>query len=73
MTPRILNLDGAKGYATEANLRAALARLGLDEWDMASYILIARKPDGKWTAVFVLDKSKGGYIAQASQHGFMTV
>lgn len=73
MAMQVFTLNKAKGYATEANLMKALERTGLNEWDLARTIIIARKPDGKWTAIFCLDYSKGGYIALASQHGFVTV
>ena len=70
---RTITLESAKGYATETNLMKALERTGLKEWELARQIIIARKPDGKWTAIFCLDHSKGGYIALASQYGFLTV
>lgn len=70
--PRINTLENAKGYATEKNLLAALARTGLDQWEMAREIVITRKADGKFTAIFILDRSQGGYVAFASQHGFYT-
>lgn len=71
--PRIITIDTAKGYASEANLMKALDQRGLADWELARSIIVARKPDGKWTAIFCLDYSKGGYIAFASQYGFMTV
>lgn len=67
---KIITVDTAKGYATEANLMKALERTGLDQWELASQIFIVRKADGKWTAIFGLDKTKGGYIALAAEHGF---
>ena len=71
--PKTISLESAKGYATEANLMKALGRTGLKDWDLARQIIIARKPDGAWTAIFCLDYSKGGYIGLASQYGFVTV
>ena len=73
MIPSIDNLDNAKAYATEANLLAALKRTGLDQWELARRIFVVRRADGKWTAIFVLDRTQGGYVAFASQHGFYTV
>jgi len=73
MTPTIDNIDSAKAYATEANLLAALKRLGLDQWELARRIFVVRRADGRWTAIFVLDRTQGGYVAFASQHGFYTV
>jgi hypothetical protein len=69
----IIDLDNAKGYASEANLRKALVRNGLADWELAQTIIIARKANGQFTAIFVLDRSKGGYIAAASELGFYTV
>ena len=68
--PRIVTLDNAKSYATEANLRAALTRTGLDQWDLAESIVITRTADARWTAIFILDRSQDGYIAAASALGF---
>lgn len=70
-----MNLDSCKGYKTEANLKRALARLGLDDYDGCRYI-ICRKADGGWTAVFLVGewiRDRGGYAGFASQHGFVSV
>lgn len=83
-TPRHeITLEDCKGYATEANLRRALTRLGLDEWEGESRhgpvtlrYMVARKPDGQWTAIFLVSEFLnhcGGYVGMASQHGFMSV
>ncbi len=51
-----------KTYATEANL---LKRI---EEDKALYpehddrFMVVRTPEGRWTAIVILDMSKGGYI-----------
>ncbi len=74
MTNKI-TLETAKGYASEANLTKALARLGLDDYEGCRYV-VARKPDGTWTAIFLVTEwanRKGGYIAFAAQHGFISV
>lgn len=53
-----------KTYATEANL---LKRI---EEDKALYpehddrFMVVRTPEGRWTAIVILDKSKGGYIGR---------
>ncbi len=69
-----ITLENAKGYATEANLNKALERTGLKEYGCR--YLVCRKPDGSWTAVFLVTEwlnKNGGYIGFASQHGFMSV
>lgn len=53
-----------KTYATEANL---LKRI---EEDKALYpehddrFMVVRTPEGRWTAIVILDMSKGGYIGR---------
>lgn len=74
MTNRI-DLTNCKGYATEANLVKGLERLGLDDYEGCRYV-VARTADGKWTAIFLVGewlRTHGGYIAFASQHGFMSI
>lgn len=71
---REISLENSKGYATEANLRRALERTGLADHDCRR--IICRKPDGAWTAIFIVSEylnSHGGYVGFASQHGFMSV
>ena len=70
---RLITLENAKSYASEKNLMAALEKTGLRDWDCARSIVVARTAEGRWTAIFVLDMSKGGYIAAASALGFITV
>ena len=65
----IMTLENAKAYATEANLIAALERLGLADRNP----MIARRPDGKWTAIFSSSLGRfGGNITLAARHGFKT-
>lgn len=58
-----LNLVG-KNYATEAALRKRI------DQDKAMYpehddrFIVVRTPNGRWTAIVVLDMSKGGYIGR---------
>lgn len=53
-----------KTYATEANLMKRI-----DE-DKALYpehddrFMVVRTPEGRWTAIVILDMSKGGYIGR---------
>lgn len=70
---RKITLENAKGYATEANLVKAIEKAGLDTWDGARSYVICRKPDGKWTAIFVIDMNKGGYIGYPADKGFFAV
>jgi len=70
----LITLDDCKGYASEANLKRALTRTGLDTYG-ARYV-ICRKTDGQWTAIFLAGeyvRQHGGYVGFASQHGFMSV
>lgn len=69
---RKITLDDCKGYASQANLRKALEKHGLDFYDHIECL----KADGKWTAIFMFERArqKGQcYLAFAAQHGFMTV
>lgn len=53
-----------KTFATEANLMKRI------DQDKAMYpehhdrFIVVRTPEGRWTAVVVLDKSTGGYIGR---------
>lgn len=52
-----------KSYASEANLRKAIeAEPNWAEHD--DRYLVVRTPEGRWTAVVILDKSVGGYIGR---------
>lgn len=69
-----ITLENAKGYKTEANLTRALERTGLSDYDCRH--IICRKPDGSWTAVFLVTEflnKRGGYAGFASQYGFMSI
>jgi hypothetical protein len=69
-----ISLQDCKGYSSEANLHRALKRLHLDEHPCRR--IICRKPDGNWTAIFMVSEylnQHGGYVGFASQHGFMSV
>lgn len=74
MSAKIITLENAKGYASEKNLMAALEKTGLADW--GPKIIVARKPDGKWTAIFLVAEfasKEGGYMGFAAQKGFMSV
>lgn len=53
-----------KSFATEANLRKRI------EQDKAMYpeyddrFIVVQTPEGRWTAIVILDKSTGGYIGR---------
>lgn len=57
-------------FATEANLMKRI------DQDKAMYpehddrFLVMRTPEGRWTAVVILDKSTGGYVGR---YGFLKV
>lgn len=75
MSSLLIDIDECKSYSTEAGLTRALARLGLDDYDGCRYMLV-RNRLGRWTAIFLItewSRTRGGYIAFASQHGFMSV
>lgn len=71
-SPR-LDLTEARAYATQDNLRKALAKYNLDKYQHVE----CRTPEGKWTAVFTFahaNRVHGEcYVCFASQFGFMTV
>ena len=52
-----IDLTACKSYATEANLRAALAKLNATYSDAKRPLqyLVARMPEGRWTAIFYGD------------------
>lgn len=53
-----------KSYASEANLRKRV------EEDMGMYpehkdrFIVVRTPEGRWTAIVILDKQTGGYVGR---------
>jgi hypothetical protein len=66
MALRQINVEwkGIKSYATEA---ALLKRIEQDKGLYPEHddrFIITRTPEGRWTAIVVLDKSKGGYIGR---------
>lgn len=84
MTPRnIITLENSKSYATEANLHKALKKYGFDEYRehencTPCRFIIAKTPDNRWTAIFLLSEhfnsnATGGYVGVFSEKGFMTI
>lgn len=66
---QIITIENAKGYATEANLMKKVNQI-FPRYETNDRCIICRKPDGKWTALFELDKRAGGFIGHYAQHGF---
>ena len=59
-----------KTYATEAALMKKIVECSAQYPEHDDRFLVVRTPEGRWTAVVVLDKSKGGYIGR---YDFMKV
>lgn len=73
MTLRHLAIDWKhiKSYATEANL---LKRIEQDRDMYPAHndrFIITRTPDGRWTAIVLLDRNSGGYVGR--HEGFLKV
>ena len=66
-------LDGnyVKSYATEANLRKRLAEDADMYPDFDDRLIVVRTPDGRWTALVMLDRKQGGYAGR--YEGFMKI
>jgi len=82
MWTNTLSIEDCKSYATEANLDAALKRLGLDNATFGEEVpcryMKVCNAEGRWTAIFLVSEffnvnKTGGYVGFASQHGFMSV
>lgn len=66
----IIRLDECRTYKTEANLMAALERLGF----ATHRFIIACTAAGRFTAIFPATNFKGGgYMGLYAQHGFLTI
>ncbi len=58
------NWKHVKSYASEA---ALMRRINEDKKLYPEYddrFIVMRTPEGRWTAVVILDKSKGGYMGR---------
>ena len=53
-----------KSYATEANLNKAVDELKGTYPEHNDRFLVVRTPEGRWTAIVVIDKSTGGYVGR---------
>lgn len=59
-----------KSYATEEALMKKIEQCKNDYPEHHDRFLVVRTPEGRWTAIVVLDKSSGGYIGR---YDFMKV
>ena len=64
-----MNVDNAKSYKTEANLKTALVKYGFD----SDFHVIVCNRAGRFTAVFPLSNIKGGYMGRYATRGFLTI
>lgn len=77
-----INNKYIRSYKTEANLDAAIEKVGLanvvHENGGALRYMKVRNAEGRWTAIFLVSEyfrinKSGGYIGMASQFGFMSI
>lgn len=59
-----------KSFATEANLMKRIEQDKALYPDYNDRFMVVRTPEGRWTAIVILDKSKGGYFGR---YDFMKV
>ena len=66
MTLRTLNVDWKfiKSYKTEQNLDKRLAEIRDLYPDHDDRVFKVCTPEGRWTAIVILDKSTGGYVGR---------
>lgn len=65
----MLNIDTSKSYATEANLLAALAKLGFAD---DRYLVVCTR-SGHFTAIFPVSNITDGNMTRYARLGFMTL
>lgn len=53
-----------KSYATEANLMKRIEEDKAMYPDYDDRFIVTRTPEGRWTAIVILDKTKGGYVGR---------
>jgi hypothetical protein len=53
-----------KTYATEAALMKKIAEVKDTFPEHDDRFIVMRTPDGRWTAVVILDMTKGGYLGR---------
>lgn len=61
-----MNIDwkAIKSYKTEANLRKRLEEDKEMYPDYRDRYIVVRTPEGRWTALVVLDRQMGGYVGR---------
>ncbi|OPZ76034.1 MAG: hypothetical protein BWY79_01814 [Actinobacteria bacterium ADurb.Bin444] len=62
-------LDNSKSYKTEANLLAALEKLGFRE----DRYIVCLNLQGRFTAIFPQSNIQDGNAMRYAAHGFMTI
>ena len=69
---RIMNTEWKyiKSFATEANLMKKIDECVANYPDYDDRFFVVRTPEGRWTAMVDLDKSKGGYVCR---HPFLSI
>lgn len=53
-----------KSFATEANLMKRIEQDKALYPDYDDRFIIIRTPEGRWTALVILDKTRGGYLGR---------
>lgn len=53
-----------KSYATEAALRKKIESCKDDWSENNDRYFVVRTPEGRWTAIVILDKNSGGYVGR---------
>lgn len=77
----MIDVANGRGYTTEKALLKGLRRFKLipeegKEGPNDVRYIVCRKPDGNWTAVFLVSEwlnKNGGYAGFASERGFISV
>lgn len=59
-----IDWSGIKSYATEANLRKRLEQDKDMYPDNHDRYIVMRTPEGRWTAIVLLDRESGGYVGR---------
>lgn len=59
-----------KTYATEAGLMKKIKEEQESYPEYNDRFIVVRTPEGRWTAVVILDKTQGGYVGR---YGFVKV
>jgi hypothetical protein len=59
-----LDWNAAKSYKTEANLRKRIQEDKDLYPEHDDRFIVVRTPEGRWTAIVILDKSTGGYMGR---------